>query len=323
MTEHDTMPPRPGGALGGTWQVGDVTVTRIDELTLDGHTAAQLLPGADPALVARHRDRLGPGLVRPGQAGPGSERVVVSIHSWLLRTPRHVILIDTATGNGKSRPDAPALDGLNEPYLARLAAAGVRPEDVDAVLITHLHADHVGWNTWLVDGRWQPTFPRARHYFSAAEQRYNAALAEGRAPSLPDTLGPRVGTPYAGVYDDSVRPILDAGLATLIDVGGGEVLDGLSFVPTPGHSIDHASIRLVSRGHEALFAGDVMHHPLQVHAPHLSSCFCEFPEAAEASRRAVLAEAAARGTLIFATHFAESSAGRVERAGDGYAWSFA
>ena len=323
MTGTDEMPPRPNGPSSGTWQVGDVTVTRIDELTLDGHTAAQLLPGADPAFVARHRDRLGPGLVRPGEAGPGSERVVVSIHTWLLRTPRHVILIDTATGNGKSRPQAPELDGLDEPYLARLAAAGVRPEDVDAVLITHLHADHVGWNTRLIDGRWQPTFPRARHYVSAAEQRYNADLADGRAPLLPAALGPRARVPYGGVYDDSVRPILDAGLAALIDVGGGEVLDGLAFVPTPGHSIDHASIRLVSRGQEALFAGDVMHHPLQVYAPELSSCFCEFPEAAEASRRAVLAEAAERGSLIFATHFAESSVGRVRRAADGYAWSFA
>ena len=313
MNECDNHPPR----ANGTWQVGDVSVTRIDELTLE-FGLTQLLPEADPEQLARHRDRLGPGSVQTG-----TDRLVVSTHSWLLRTPRHVVLIDTAAGNGKHRPAVPALDRLNEPYLARLAAAGVRSEDVDYVLITHLHSDHVGWNTWLQDGRWVPTFPHARHIFSALEQAYNAAFAEGRAAAACAALGPRVKLPPEGMYDDSVRPVLEAGLVELVDVGGGgAVLDGLSFVPTPGHSVDHASIRLVSRGEEAFFAGDVVHHPLQVYEPRLRSCFCEFPEAALASRQSVLADAAARGALVFTAHFAESSVGRVSHAGDGYAWRF-
>jgi len=244
-----------------------------------------------------------------------------------VRTPRHTVLIDTATGNDKPRPYAPMLDQLQEPYLARLAAAGVRPGEVDTVLLTHLHADHVGWNTRLLDGRWVPTFPNARHVFSRVEQAYNEALADGRPlegearPSL--ALGPVAGTPSPGVYDDSVRPVIEAGLADMIEIDGQEAIDGFSFLRTPGHSIDHASIRLVSQGEEALFIGDVMHHPLQVYETGLTSCFCEFPQAGLVSRLWALEQAAERGATVFTTHFAESSAGRVSRKGGRFSWTFA
>lgn len=304
-----------------TWRIGEVEVTRIDELTLDGSTPAAMYPGAGPASFERNLGQFG-----AGSLDPATGNLIQSIHTWLLRTPRHTILIDTATGNDKNRPTAPIFDHLDQPYLARLAAAGVRPEAVDFVLLTHLHADHVGWNTRLLDGRWVPTFPRARHVFSRIEQAYNEAIANGREPegqARPGAaLGRRVGTPLEGVYDDSVRPVIEAGLADMIDIDGSEFLDGLSFVRTPGHSIDHASIRLVSQGEEALFAGDVMHHPLQVAAPELASCYCQFPDAGTASRRWALEHAAERDATVFTTHFAETSAGRVTRAGDRFAWRF-
>jgi len=305
-----------------SYRIGNVEVVRIDELTLNAFPLGVLYPGADPEALERNRDRLGPGSFNT-DAGVFTQ----SVHSWLVRTPRHTILIDTATGNDKPRPTAPPLDRLNEPYLERLAAAGVRPEEVDYVLLSHLHADHVGWNTRLADGRWIPTFPRARYVMSGIEQAYNQSLTDGIEPQGDGRpgphLGPRIGTPIEGVYDDSVRPVIEAGMAEFIKVDGGEVLDGISFLPSPGHSVDHASIRIVSQGEEALFAGDVMHHPLQVYEPQLNSCFCEFPEAAARSRLWALNYAAERNALLLSTHFAESSAGYVSRAGDRFDWRFA
>jgi glyoxylase-like metal-dependent hydrolase (beta-lactamase superfamily II) len=304
-----------------TYQIGDASITRIDELRLAAFQFGTLYPEADPQALERHRARL-----EAGSFDPATGTFIQSIHSWLVRTPHHTILIDTSTGNDKNRPDIPPLDRLNEPFLARLAAAGVKPDEVDHVLLTHVHADHVGWNTRLVDGRWTPTFPKATYIFSGLEQAYGESLARGAEPTAaarPDpALGPAVRKPADRVYDDSVRPVIEAGLARLIAVDGSEVLEGISFIPTPGHSIDHASIRLVSRGQQALFAGDVMHHPLQVYEPSLNSCFCEFPEAALRSRALVLEDAAASGATVFTTHFAQTSVGRIDRTGERFAWRF-
>src|SRR5215475_747931 len=274
-----------------TYQIGDTAITRIDELRLAAFQLETLYPGAEAEALERHRGRL-----EAASFDPATGTFIQSIHTWLVRSPHHTILIDTATGNDKNRPDIPPLHRLNEPFLARLAAAGVTPEEVDYVLLTHLHADHVGWNTRLRDGRWIPTFPNASYIFSRVEQAYGESLAKDAEPTgaaRPDpALGPARRKPADHVYDDSVRPVIEAGLARIIPVDGDDVLEGISFIPTPGHSVDHASIRLVSRGEQALFAGDVMHHPLQVYEPSLNSCFCEFPEAASRSRASVLEDAA-------------------------------
>lgn len=305
--------------MNKSYSVGDVSVTRIDELRWTDADPSTLYPDLDQAALAEYGARL-----PLGSYDPRTGRLALSIHSWLLRMPGRTVLIDTATGNVKSLPSAPKLDHLNEPYLERLAEAGVRAEQVDFVLLTHLHADHVGWNTRLQDGRWVPTFPNARHLFSDIEKRYNAALSSGEpAPDLPPaSLGPRARTPTAGVYEQSVQPVIEAGLADPVVVDGSDVIDGLSFHPTPGHSIDHASIRLRSRGEEAWFIGDLMHHPLQVYRPDLRSIYCEFPQAAHAARQWMLETASGSDATCFTTHFAESSAGRVSRRGDRFAWSF-
>ena len=302
------------------YHVGDASVTRIDELAFRVATPETLYPDAEPATWSPYRDRLG-----PGSFDPESGVLAMSIHSWLLRTPDHVILIDAGAGNDKERPHQTPLQHLSTPFLTRLAAAGVTPDQVDLVLMTHIHSDHVGWNTVKRGDAWIPTFPNARHVASRIESAYGAALDRGEEPD-PEALRPGLGAmhhrPQPGVYADSVAPVAQAGLVDLVAVDGHEIAPGLSFLPSPGHSIDHASIRLVSRGEEALFTGDVMHHPLQVYAPAMNSVYCEFPEAARRSRLWALGHAADRGIPLFTSHFAESSVGRVARQSGDFAWSF-
>jgi glyoxylase-like metal-dependent hydrolase (beta-lactamase superfamily II) len=308
-------------------RVGDATVIKIPELALDASDPAFFYPGQVnvPAAVEETRK------LWPGSVDPQTSLLRLSIHAWLVRTPTRVILVDTGVGNDKDRPNGPNLNHLNGPFLDRLKAAEVHPEEVDLVLLTHLHVDHVGWNTTKVDGRWVPTFPNARYIFSGRERAYLAALsaADGSDASIraQARLGPMPHPPppvsYQGVYEDSVRPVIDAGLAKEIVVDGTEVVEGFSFLPSPGHSIDHACITFNSRGEQALFWGDVMHHPLQFVRPEWNSVFCEFPEAARKSRQWVMNHAAETNALVFTTHFAESSAGRVSRVGDRLTWHFA
>jgi len=238
-----------------------------------------------------------------------------------------VILVDTAAGNDKDRPGMPNLNHLNGPFLDRLKAAGARPEEVDLVLHTHLHADHVGWNTSKVGGRWVPTFPNARYVFSGRERVYLAALSasDGSDAAIRAELklGRMTHPSLPGVYEDSVLPVIDAGLAREIVVDGTEGAEGFSFLPSPGHSIDHACIRFSSRGEQALFWGDVMHHPLQIVRPDWNSEFCEFPDAARKSRRWAMNHAAETNALVCTTHFAESSVGRVSREAGRFTWHFA
>jgi glyoxylase-like metal-dependent hydrolase (beta-lactamase superfamily II) len=307
--------------------LGDATIIKIPELALDASDPAFFYPGQDniPAAVEETRR------IWPGSVDPQTGLLRQSIHAWLVRTPTRVILVDTGAGNDKDRPNVPRLNHLNVPFLDRLKAAGVRPEEVDLVLLTHLHVDHVGWNTRKVGGRWVPTFPNARYVFSGRERAYLAALsaadgseaafrAEAKLGPRPDPLVPGI---YEEVYEDSVLPVIDAGLAREIVVDGTEAVEGFSFLPNPGHTIDHAGIRFRSRGEQALFWGDVMHHPLQFVRPDWNSVFCEFPDAARKARRWAMNHAAETNALVFTTHFAESSAGRVSRDGDRLTWHFA
>ena len=271
-----------------TYRIGSAEVTRIPELRLDGFTPAALLPDwpeVDDASARR----------MPESFAPDGLRVLLSVHSWLIRDRGRTILVDAGAGNDKDRPHARYFDRLRTPYLDRLAAAGVAPEAVDYVLLSHLHVDHVGWNTRLVDGAWVPTFPNARYVFSRREYEFFGDPAN-RSERNRNSIQARL---------DSVDPVVAAGLADPIETDGREVIPGLSFHPTPGHSPDHASIVLESDGERAIFAGDVLHHPVQVERPDLVSIFDADPEA-----------------TLFASHFASTAAGRVVRDGNGFAWRF-
>lgn len=293
--------------LPKTYAVGDATVTKISERILEAVPPDHLYPDWDPREFERHADWL-----VPGNADADGANLILSVHSWLVRLNSKVVLIDTGSGNQKNRPRNLPFHQQQTPYLERLAEAGVRPEDVDFVLNTHLHVDHCGWNTRLVNDAWVPTFPNARYCFSKSDLTYYASEESHN----------EVNVPSHGVYEDSVAPIVEAGLADTIDAHGGDVLEGLAAVPTPGHSIGHTSFGLTSNGEEALFGGDTMHHPIQVYRPEWNSVYCEWHDQARASRRWVLDYAAERQLMLFSTHFAQTSVGHVVRDGDRYAWRY-
>ncbi|HYY30438.1 MAG TPA: MBL fold metallo-hydrolase [Chthoniobacterales bacterium] len=303
------------------YRIGDARVTKITELLLTGFTPRALFPKIDDEVLTNHPD-----WATSGSVDPGTGKLILSVHSWLVRSPDYTILIDTGIGNDKDRPTIPVMDHLHEPYLQRLAAAGVEPAAVDYVLITHLHADHVGWNTRWIDGQWIPAFPNARYVFSALEQRYCAGLAHADErvdqARTEAKLGIPVRTPTPGVYADSVEPVIQTGLAELVKIDGTDFINGISFHPAPGHSIDHAAILLQSRGERALFGGDVFHHPLEIYRPDLATVFCEFPDAALRSRKWLLEFATETGATYFSSHFPVTSAGRITRRDREYTWEF-
>jgi len=303
-----------------TFLVGDARIIKVPELALDAVDATQLFPEDDLKRLMSDASHWGErsydfenGLLRQ------------SIHAWVIQTPTHTVLVDTATGNDKLRPTAPLFHQLKEPFLARLQAIGVSPEAVDFVLLTHLHADHVGWNTRLQGERWVPTFPNARYVFSEREYSYNLALSRERGAVARIQRQAGIGTPRRqpldGVFEDSVMPVVEAGLDQRIEIDN-TLIEGFRFHSTPGHSIDHASISVTSRGETALFWGDVMHHPLQFRRPETNSVYCEFPKAARQSRHKAMQLAAELDALVFTTHFGDSSVGKVSRQTHGFDWQF-
>lgn len=288
--------PVPSGPV--RWTVGDITVHRVDEIPLPAATGPWLLPAATADVVAGHD------WLRPDFAGP--EGVLrIDSHSFALVVDGLRVLVDTGVGNGKTRAN-PAWHDLRTDYLARLADAGFTPGNVDLVVLTHLHADHVGWNTREVDGVWVPTFPNARYLTARAEYDFWAAYDMDEA--------------RRGMFADSVVPVVEAGLLDLIDVPeeGVDVAAGLRLVPAPGHTPGQVAVQLRSAGAVALITGDSVHHPVQLARPGIGSCVDIDPAQAEVTRRALLAGLADTGGLLLGTHFPAPTAGRVVAEGDGY-----
>ena len=215
-------------------------------------------------------------------------------------------------GNDKERPFTPYFDHLHLSYLDKLSNVGIKPEDVDYVLMTHLHVDHVGWNTRLSNGEWVPTFPKAKYVFSKEEYEYYKDPANHNDRNKTSVI----------IQKDSILPIIEAGLAEMIYIDGSEFTEGLSFKPTPGHSINHSSITLSSRGKNALFSGDIFHAPIQVRYPELNSIFDAFTDQARSSRLWGIEYAADQHATVFSSHFPESSAGLVEQKGKKFNWQY-
>lgn len=285
-------------ALAPSWTVGSVAVHRIDEIPLPPATGPWLLPAATADVVA-DRDWLRPDFAdRDGVLRLDS-------HSFAMVVDGLRVLVDTGIGNGKTRAN-PAWHDLRTDYLERLTLAGFPPESVDLVLLTHLHTDHVGWNTREVGGGWVPTFPNARYLTSKAEYDFWAACAMDDA--------------RAAMFRDSVRPVVEAGLLEAVDVpaAGLAVAAGLELVPAPGHTPGHTAVRVTSGDAAALITGDCIHHPVQLAHPEIGSCVDIDPEGAEATRRSLLAALAGTGALLLGTHFPPPTAGRVVADGAAY-----
>ena len=281
---------------------GSIEVMRIKETLGAAFPPAHLLPDLPAEAIERNL-----GWLAPNHYDPVKKRFVMGTHTWLLRTQKHVILVDTCIGNHKARPNSPGFDNLEQPYLERLAQAGFKPEDIDFVLCTHLHVDHVGWNTQLRDGRWVPTFPNAKVLCSKTE------LASAEAKANAD----RPGDDDRAVWQDSLLPVLEAGQLLALE-GRHAIEDGLLVDPTPGHTPGHVVLRAESAGERMLFAGDLCHHPLQVYYPDVNSRFCEDAAGARAMRRRVLADCAESGALFAPAHWGPPHAGRVESTGGSF-----
>jgi glyoxylase-like metal-dependent hydrolase (beta-lactamase superfamily II) len=278
------------------WHVGGFTITSVLEDQTDHIPPEFFFPDAKATDVARH-----PWLAPDFADGDG--RIALRVQAFVIEHRGRRIVVDPCVGNLKKR----ALPFWNErtwPFLERFAEAGFEPAKIDTVVHTHLHADHVGWDTRLVDGAWAPTFTRARHLYTARELEW---CKSGDNPGL------------AGVYADSIAPILAAGLADLVDEDA-DLGDGLRLEPTRGHTPGHVSLWIESEGEVALVSGDFLHHPVQCAEPSWAETGDADRDEARATRRRMLHRAAETGALFLGTHFATRPAGRITVDGD--AWRF-
>jgi glyoxylase-like metal-dependent hydrolase (beta-lactamase superfamily II) len=276
-----------------TWQIGDVTITKVTEMEQRWPGTA-LIPRATKEAILDHDWLLGP------FADAGSGRIRLSFHAYCIEVGDEKIVVDTCAGNGKVRPNFEALGGLQTDFLDRMTAAGFGPDDVTAVICTHLHVDHVGWNTHLTGDVWSPTFPRARYLFGATE------WAHWRSE-------PQV---YGDVVGDSIQPCIDAGLAQLVD-SDLRLNDAVWLEPTPGHTPGHHSVRISSGGLDAVITGDLVHHPVQFHHPDWSSEPDVDKAAAITTRRAFAERYCDQHTILLGTHFGGPSCGRLVANDDG------
>ena len=279
-----------------TWRIGAVSVTQVIE-SKGASPPSFFFPNVGAEDVQRHA------WLRPHFAHRDG-RLFASVHAFVIESEGRRIVVDTCVGNDKPRP-VEMWNRLNGPFLDKLTAAGFAPESIDTVLCTHLHIDHVGWNTRLVDGRWVPTFPNARYLFGRVELAHWSATQDRDERQI---------------LDDSVQPILAAGLADRVE-SDHVITSEVRLEPTPGHTPGHVSVRIRSADQEAVITGDLMHHPIQCCEPDWSVHFDVDPARARATRRAFLERQSDRPVLVLGTHFAAPTGGWIVR--EGAAWRFA
>ena len=289
-----------------SFHIGEISITSIPEIEDTSFELKGFFPqSVDTDVVANS-----PWLSLP-HFDPATGRIRLSMHSWLLQTGKKRILIDTCIGNDKERYARKNWTGLNTPFLARLARAGVSVESVDYVLCTHLHADHVGWNTRLLDGRWVPTFPNAKYVFGKREYAY----WQDRYASEDHN------SHHLAAYIDSVLPVIEGGQALIVD-DLFELEGLLKFELAAGHTPGHLAFWLESSGSRAVFSGDVIHHPIQTTYPHWTCMGCLVPAEANITRRRLLATIADQNIVLFTAHFLSPHAGTVRSRTRGFEFAF-
>lgn len=280
------------------WQVGEVEIVRIVEIFHEQIDASFMLPDCTAEMVRAHR------WLQPHHATADGQ-IILAFQAFAVRAGDRRIMVDTCIGNDKYRFH-PVFHMRQGDFLDDLTHAGFDPTKMDTVLCTHLHLDHVGWNTRLENGRWVPTFPNARYLMSQVELEFIRNL---------------VGVPHAEVdhLPDSLQPLFDAGLVDFVE-GDHRVCPELALIPTPGHTPGHVSIHIASQGKEALITGDLMHHPLQCAEPQLRNRFCNDHDHSRETRIAFLRRYADSDAMIIGSHFAEPTAGWIRS--EGNAWRF-
>ena len=278
--------------------VGDIRIQRILEMEEPFIPAGRMFPDATAEGLEPHRHWL-----EPWALVPETDQLILAVQSYLVRTARHTILIDTCVGNHKSnRFFEPWYNRRDDGWLRRLAAAGSAPEAVDYVLCTHLHLDHCGWNTRLVDGRWVPTFPNATYLFQRQEFAHRESLADS-------------------TFAENVVPVMEAGQGVLVDMDHA-LDDEVWLEPTPGHTPGHVAIHFTSQGPRAVMMGDLMHSPVQCAEPHWHAMSDADPDLARTSRRRFLDQNCGADRLVLTAHFPSPSVGRVAREGDAFRFEF-
>ena len=277
----------------GKWRIGDVTVTRVVEIEATGGMS-RVIPDAK-------RERLKEIPWMYPHFADENGRMRGAIHALIVEAPDRTIMVDTCVGNDKERGN-PAWNQLQTAFLDDMEKAGYVLDAIGTVLCTHLHIDHVGWNTMLVDGKWVPTFPKARYLIGQVE------FAHWQADTDLDQVA---------VMADSVLPVFDANLVDLVETDH-QITDEISLMPTVGHTPGHVSVMIRSNGEEAMITGDFIHHPCQFAHPEWSSSFDTDPVQSAQTRREVFDRYADTPTLIIGTHFATPTAGHLKRDGDAY-----
>lgn len=290
--------------------LGDCHIRKVVELAGMPISSRGLFPNCTAADLAHGRRHFGHRFIHPSE-----DFLYLDFHSFVVRTPTLTVLVDACNGNDKSRHGAYAFaDRMSSAYLENLDAIGVARNDIDLVFCTHLHGDHVGWNTCLEGGEWVPTFPRARYLMDRTEVAHTQQLFETQQDY-----------PGIGSFADSVQPILDSGLAELIDLdaAGLELGNGLSIEPARGHTAGNTILYATGRKRKAAFSGDIIHHPLQALNPllHIPEEFDH--DLATKTRIALLEQCADENQLLLPAHFAAPTMARVSRRGDAFDLEFA
>ncbi|MGW0391263.1 MBL fold metallo-hydrolase [Streptomyces sp. NPDC003042] len=283
--------------------LGDVEVIRVVEWQGAFGPARGIVPRSGAEVWKDNEDWLAPEHWQPDE-----DRAVMALQTWVLRSGGKTVLVDTGVGNGRERPGSPQFHHWQGDFLGGLARAGVRPQDVDIVVNTHVHGDHVGWNTVDADGEWVPTFPHAQYLVPAADDfHFGPDNAYGGGLHEDDRL----------IYQDSIAPLHRAGQVVLWD-GVHRLDEHLVLEAAPGHTPGSSVLRLDSGGDRAVFVGDLVHSPVQILSPSCNSCFCLDPDRAASSRRRILGRAAEEREWVVPAHFAGAGAVEVRRDGDGF-----
>jgi glyoxylase-like metal-dependent hydrolase (beta-lactamase superfamily II) len=286
-----------------TFAVGDLTIHRVIESEAPLFDPLTFFPTLTQQLLEQNLSWL-----KPDYVDPVSGNLVLCIQSYIVRTPHHNILIDSCVGNHKDRPAYPFWNKMtSNRYEKNLAATGLTVDDIDFVMCTHMHVDHVGWNTRLENGRWVPTFPKAKYVFADRELAFwteKERTDPGKQPWIVD----------------SVLPIIEANRQEVVS-SHHQLSDIVRLVPTPGHTVDHYSVHVGKTGADAVIAGDMVHSPLQARYPDLGMRADYDRTQGGESRRALFSQLCDTSTLLCTGHFPSPSTGRLTRWGDGFRYN--